>query len=80
MPPSDNVAHPKALENALRGGRLTIVLERAAERARSCVVALLEVPIDPKVDRKMIVPLPKSNADHMPIVQGLPTCSENRLK
>jgi hypothetical protein len=84
-PPSGNAANPKALENALRGTRLIIVqpegvFSEAATRARSCVVPLLEALVNPNVDRKMIVPLPKSNLDNMPIVQGLPTCSRDRLK
>jgi hypothetical protein len=57
-----------------------LMLLEAAPRERTCVVPLLEVPVNPKVDRKIIVPLPQSNPDHMPIVQGLPACSSNRLK
>jgi len=49
-------------------------------RERTCVVPLLEVPVDPEVDRKMMVPVPKSNVDRMPIAPGLPACVSNRLK
>jgi hypothetical protein len=94
--PSPNLNRAKAVENAVRNlfrmnaQRRGVVRFELSPRGlmllepgppdRTCVVPLLEVPVDPEVDRKITIPVPKSNVDHMPIAQGLPVCSGNRLK
>ena len=94
--PNLNPNRAKAVENAVRNlfrmntqprgvvrfelSPRGLMLLEPGPPERTCVVPLLEVPVDPEVDRKMNVPVPKSNVDHMPIAQGLSVCSSNRLK
>ena len=92
--PNLNPNRAKAVENAVRNlfrmnraPRGVVRFEPAPRRLvdpgpreRTCVVPLLEVPVDPEVDRKMTVLVPKSNVGPMPIAQGLPACVSNRLK
>jgi len=94
--PNLNPNRAKAVENAVRNlfrmnraprgvvrfapAPRGLILLDPGPRERTCVVPLLEVPVDPEVDRKMTVLVPKSNVGPMPIAQGLPACVSNRLK
>jgi len=94
--PNLNPNRAKAVENAVRNlfrmntqprgvmrfepSPRGLMLLEPGPQERTCVVPLLEVPVDPEVDRKMTVPVPKSNVGPMPIAPGLPVCVSNRLK
>ena len=85
--PNLNPNRAKSVENAVRNlfrmnrePRGVVRFDAKLLQERTCVIPLLEVPVDPEVDRKMMVPVPKSNVDRMPIAPGLPACVSNRLK
>ncbi len=84
--PNLNPNRAKSVENAIHNlFRMNreprgVVRFAPGPRERTCVVPLLEVPVDPEVDRKMMVPVPKSNVDRMPVAPGLPACVSHRLK
>ncbi len=42
---------------------------------RTCVVPLLVVPINPNIDRKMVVHPPKSAFESADIIKGVPPCA-----
>jgi len=43
--------------------------------ARTCAVPLLVVPVNPNIDRKMVIHPPKSAFESAGIIKGLPPCS-----
>lgn len=70
--------------NAFRGGKVIVLpdtgFQEFAPVARTCVVPLLAAPMNPNVDRKMVIHPPESAFDSAGIVKGLPPCSSRAAK
>jgi hypothetical protein len=50
-------------------------LEARAQEPRRCAIRLIEIPVDPGIDPKMILRVPPGPPpDHMPLYRGLPPC------